>query len=331
MGYMDRNDTLPSRDAWSEKEAAIIREAIAAKMMPDRWDICQTVYREKLPRAQCVTYNGVGHAIKDEMINDLVKFFEANSGDAYVAIEPHAYPFVEYRQIKEAHVNGVYFKGDKGIPEFAGGSVSEDTFLMGIKEWLEGQDHRQLDEFVENAGFNFRLRAVGHPDIIITQSNYRGNSSMGNGVFQAYYVHLDEGQLQSLIPGVPYTVHPENKNDEFKWKVNDDVTVVRPIFYDDLILEKLNNTFPPSNIAFDTTVEGALKFLERFVGEIEHAGQTHQILFKLRAKPGEITQAPRIRFSADGLSVMEIVLIICHRASLDYRIEGTTVYFEMKK
>ena len=41
MGYMDRNDTLPSRDAWSEEEAYIIREAIAGQMMPDRWKISQ--------------------------------------------------------------------------------------------------------------------------------------------------------------------------------------------------------------------------------------------------------------------------------------------------
>jgi hypothetical protein len=331
MGYMDRNDTLPSRDAWREDEANVIRTAIAAKMMPDRWKICQTIYREKLPCVQCVTYDGVGHAIKDEMIDDLVKFFEANSGDAYVAIEPHAYPFIEYRQIHEAHVNAVYFKGDKNIPEFAGGSVSEDTFLIGIKEWLEGQDHRQLDEFVDNAGFHFRLHAEGHQDIVITQSNYRGNSSMGDGRFQAYYVKLDENQLQTFVPNVPYTLHPENRSEKYVWKINDGVTVVKPIFYGDLVLEKLNSTFPPHNIALDADVEDAVKFLNLLIGDIEYAGQTHQIHFKLQFKPGEIAQAPKIRFSAKGLSVMEVLLIICHRASLDYRIEGTTVYLESTK
>jgi len=78
MGYLDRNDTLPSRDAWRENEADIIREALAARMMPDRWEISQAIYREKLPRAQCVTYNGVSHAIEDEMLSDIVEFFKAN-------------------------------------------------------------------------------------------------------------------------------------------------------------------------------------------------------------------------------------------------------------
>ena len=132
------------------------------------------------------------------MIDDLVEFFSANSGDDYVAIEPHNYPFVEYRQLKEVHVNAIYWKGDKRLPEFVGGHLSEDTFLLVIKEWISGQDHRQLDDFNKNAGFNFRLKADGHPDIVITSSNYGGNSSMNNGEFQAYYVRLNQDQLKVL-------------------------------------------------------------------------------------------------------------------------------------
>ncbi len=330
MGYMDRNDTLPSRDAWREEEAEIIREAIAAIMMPDRWAISRAVYKQKLPRAQCVTYNAVGHAIKDEMLDDLVKFFKANSGRDYVPIEPYAYPFVEYRQITEAHINAVYWKGDEDVPKFAGGSLREDKFLMGIEEWLSGQDYRQLSEFVENTGFNFRLKAQGHPDIVITKSNYSGNSSMGDGEFQAYYVQLNEDQLRDMVPDVPFTIHPKNSSDKYVWKVNDGVTVVRPVSYDELILEKLNSTVPPHNIQLNAKIDSAVKFLNTLVGDFEYAGQKKQIHLQLQVEPSEIEQAPRITFSAEGLSVMEMLMIICHRASLDYRIEGTTVYIEKK-
>jgi hypothetical protein len=228
MGYLDRNDTLPSRDAWSENEASIIREAVAAKMMPDRWEISQAIYKQKLPRAQCVTYNGVAHAIKDEMISDIVKFFKANSGDSFAAIKPHEYPFVEYSQIREAHVTAVYYKGDSRLPEFAGKGLREGAWLIGIKEWMPGQDYRQLDEFVENAGFNFRLCAAEHPEIVITKANYNGNSSMGDGQFQAFYMQLDESQLKAMVPGVPYTIYPKNKGDKYIWIVNDGVTLVKP-------------------------------------------------------------------------------------------------------
>jgi hypothetical protein len=330
MGYMDRNDTLPSRDAWSEKEAYIIRQAIAEKMMPDRWQICQTIYREKLPHAQSVTYNGVGHTIKSEMQNDLVKFFKANSGDSYVAVEPHAYPFVEYRQLQEAHINAVYCRGDKRLPEFVGKGLREGTYLIGIKDWLKGQDHRQLDEFVKNAGFSFRLRAEGHPEIIITESNYHGNSSMGDGDFQAFYVGLDEDQLNKLVPGVPYKLYPENKSDKYVWIVNDGVTFVRPIRYDEMILARLDSTVLPK-IDLSANIRGAVKLLEKIAEKIVLEGTDKKIHFQLRAEPREIAEIPDIRFSAEGLSVMELLLIICHRAKMDYQIEDTTIYIESKE
>jgi len=332
MGYLDRNDTLPSRDAWSEKEAYVIREAIAAKMMPDRWKISQTIYQQKLPCAQCVTYNGVAHSIKNEMRNDVVKFFKANSGDSFVAIEPHAYRFVEYREIREAHVNRLYWRSDKALPEWVRKGLNEKTsLLIGIKEWMEGQDHRQLNEFSSNAGFNFRLRADGHPEIIITRKNYKGNCSMGNGEFQAFYVQLDEGQLKALVFEVPYTLHPENKSDQYLWMVDDGVTLVRPIPYHDIVLAKLNSTFPTGTTAVDGDIRAVIALLEHATSKIELPGEMKKIEFVLLVEPGELRRSPKIKFSVEGLSVIDILWVACNRASLEYRIEGTIVYIENKR
>ena len=60
-------------------------------------------------------------------------------------------------------------------------------------------------------------------------------------------------------------------------------------------------------------------------------GTEKKIHFQLRARPGEINKAQDIHFSAEGLSVMELLLIICHRAKMDYQIEQTTVYIESKR
>jgi len=329
MGYLDRNDTLPSRDAWRESEAGIIRKALAARMMPDRWEISQAIYREKLPRAQCVTYNGVSHAIEDEMLSDIVKFFKANSGEAYTAIEPHSYPFVEFRQIHQAHVNRIYFKGDKHLPEFAGKSLRDgDKFLIGISDWIEGQDHRQLNKFVENAGFNFVLCADGHDDITISDDNFSGSSSMGHGEYQAFYARLNDSQLKALAPNVPYTIKPINKSEKYSWTVNEGVTLIRPIDYDDLVLAALNNTIQPG-ISFNCGVESAMGLLDQLALEIDYEGIAQNIHFRANLERGSKT--PKIKFWAKGLSTMEVLLIICHRASLEYRIEGATVYIENKK
>ena len=64
MGAFDRNDTLPSRDAWSEKEADIIKKALAEKMMPNRWELSRQIHKNKNVNAQLVTYNGISHSVK---------------------------------------------------------------------------------------------------------------------------------------------------------------------------------------------------------------------------------------------------------------------------
>ena len=98
MGSVDKNDTLPSRDAWREEEADIIKKALAEKMMPDRWELSRKIYsRQKLP-AQLVTYNGVGHAIRSQMQDDVINFFKANSGENYVQVKPYEYPPVEFEE-----------------------------------------------------------------------------------------------------------------------------------------------------------------------------------------------------------------------------------------
>ena len=93
MGALDDNDTLPYRDAYDEEDAELVKNLIGVKMMPDRWHLSQSIYRALEIPAQFVTYNDTGHEIKDEMVDDITAFFEANAGDEIVEIVPHQYPF----------------------------------------------------------------------------------------------------------------------------------------------------------------------------------------------------------------------------------------------
>ncbi len=106
MGSLDRNDTLPSRDAWREDEAEIIKKVLAEKMMPDRWELTQKIYSGQKLNAQLVTYSGVTHAIKKEMQDDVINFFKANSGENYVRITPHEYPAVTAEESSPKHETG---------------------------------------------------------------------------------------------------------------------------------------------------------------------------------------------------------------------------------
>jgi len=96
MGSSDKNDTLFSREAWRQEEADRIRKALAAeKMMPDRWEISRKIYHQQELNAQLVTYNGVGHSIQSQMLDDVIDFFKANAGEEYVPIKPYEYLSVD--------------------------------------------------------------------------------------------------------------------------------------------------------------------------------------------------------------------------------------------
>jgi hypothetical protein len=331
MGYFDRNDTLPSRDAWSEQEADIIKKALAEKMMPDRWELTQKIYKDQDINAQCVTYNGISHKVEHEMLGDVIKFFRANSGKKYNPIKPHQYPFVEYKQIQHAHINGLYWISDESVPRFAR-KENNDTFLISIEEWHEGQDHRQLGKFRTNAGFRFVLKAKGQKDIEINEKNFGGTCSQGHGEFQAFYVKLKDSQLRQIVPGLSYRLEPLNDSNEYFWTVNDGVTLTRAD--SSLMFDMLNSTILPGTVRLDGDIREVIGLLEHRTNKIviEQAGQARKkIEFVLLLKPEELKQMPKIKFSAEGLSVIEVLWIACNRASLEYRIKGNTVYIDKKR
>jgi len=226
MGYLDRNDTVPFRDAYDEEDAMLIRRLIGEEI-PDRWQVIVAIFSELQVPAQFVTYNGTAHWIREEMVNDIAEFFVANSGDSFVTIKPHEYPFVEYRETKEAHINALFWKGDEKVPEWARGRGEMNSFIICIEEWIDGQEYQQLEQFRKKAGFSFVLRAQGYEDISITEENMDGTVSSNDGTFQGFVVTLHPSQLAQMNPRRAYTIVPNNKSREYFWTVRDEVSLTK--------------------------------------------------------------------------------------------------------
>jgi hypothetical protein len=60
-------------------------------MMPDRWNKLMKVYKDLGydNSIQFHTYQGIGHQITINVIDDLIKFFKSNIGDEITKIQPH--------------------------------------------------------------------------------------------------------------------------------------------------------------------------------------------------------------------------------------------------
>jgi hypothetical protein len=70
--------------------------------------------------------------------------------------------------------------------------------------------------------------------------------------------------------------------------------------------------------------------LEFAISEIELPKEIEKIEFVLMLKPGELARCPNMKFSVKELTVLEILGIACNRSSLEYKIEGSTVFIDKK-
>lgn len=227
MGYLDRNDTYPFNDAWDDDERALIAKLFGREMMPDRWTRSQEIISTLRLPIQTVTYNGVAHEVRPEMWDDIVAFLSANDGDTLAKIAPHEYPFVSFREIREAHVKKLYWKGGPDLREAYAPSLGRCTFVIAINDWMKGQNSDQLQAFVDKAGFEFDLVADGRPEIQIDRKDLWGTTSYNDGEFQGFYVLLTPSQISQIAPGVPYSLRPKRTSDLYYWTVPPDVVLLR--------------------------------------------------------------------------------------------------------
>jgi hypothetical protein len=229
MGYLDRNDTLPFRDAYDEPDAQLTVDVLG-NSMPTRWETSHKLYVAQGIPAQFVTYNGVGHEVRQEMVDDVVAFLKANRASGFSPVEPHAYPFVELRESERITVHSAWWRGDPAIPaSFRNLFDGKGDIVLVHSEWLEGQDFRQLSAFRKKAPLRLELRARKHSVITLTDENIRGSVCNGDGVFQGFVLALGQKNLDRMVQGVAYELHVVDADGQpSRWTVRPGVTIARP-------------------------------------------------------------------------------------------------------
>lgn len=226
MGAHDRSDALPFDDMWSSEERELIGRVAHERMYPERWSRSRAILEALELPVQLVTYEATGHEFREEVWRDIVAFYHANQGASFVPIEPHAFAAEPFPGIETAHINGVWWKGDPRIPEAHRELGPNSAFTISIEEWLPDQDHRQLDDVLENHGFAFVLRAPGHPDVTLGLEDWAGTRCAGDGSFQALDA-VDDRLEDTVRPGITYTVHPVARPGKFRFVVREGVSLVR--------------------------------------------------------------------------------------------------------
>jgi hypothetical protein len=238
QGRLDINDTLQAPECFGAEEVRLIKKVLHEKMMPERWEAAKHWYKKAGITAQFVIYDETCHEVKDEIIDDVVRFFQANMGEKFVPIQPFVYSPVA--GIQKAHIKEILLPGSPRISAFFAKTM-DCHFFISIAEWIRGQDYSQLDRFVSYAGFSFEIidaasgKAIGE----IHEKNCVGKISSGKGDFQGYKVRLNKKQLQVLDEGKTYTLRPIVRSDTYQWLIEKEISFVWRDLKEPAVLEEL--------------------------------------------------------------------------------------------
>ncbi|MFC2155060.1 hypothetical protein ACFLRB_01035 [Acidobacteriota bacterium] len=78
MGEKDDNDATLFSDGYENVEREIIHKCLGKKMMPDRWEACQKIYKNKNINVRFVTYKDIGHGTTEKVREEIYHFFKSN-------------------------------------------------------------------------------------------------------------------------------------------------------------------------------------------------------------------------------------------------------------
>jgi hypothetical protein len=223
QGKLDPVDGLTYPAAFGTEEVRLIKKVLHEKMMPERWEAAKRIYQKAGVAAQFVVYDETYHEVKQEIIYDIIRFFQANLGEKFVPIQPYVYaPMI---RLKKVHIKELLLPDSPQIPA----SFPNDYHLLiSIADWDPNQNYRQLDRFIANAGFAFEVIELERGKAIfkISGENCCVLQCAGDGNFQGYGVRLKQSQLETLQAGKSYTLRPINRPATYQWLIGDGVAFV---------------------------------------------------------------------------------------------------------
>jgi len=218
MGSNDNNDTLYFNECFDSEERYIITNIIGKDMINKRWTKSIELLKLSKANIQTNTYKGVGHTITKEILDDIILFFKNNTGNKFKEIKPFKYK--NLKELKVVNVDALLWKNSDKIPDKFKESVNDVDFIISTKDWIHSKDYSQLREFINNAGFNFKLTDGLNMEFKINNKNLAGTISDPNINFAGFLVKLNEADYSKIKNGATYKLLPLNKNNKYKWVVS---------------------------------------------------------------------------------------------------------------
>lgn len=119
---------------------------------------------------------------------------------------------------------GLYRPGAHEIPAWVH-AVNSDSFpfMIASKEWIPGAN-MQMTDFWHRAGHDFLLTSPNHASIHARLLDAR--YSTGSGDFQAYEAEIIPEDVNKVVSGAAYSIHPNNTSEKYRWATASDLAPV---------------------------------------------------------------------------------------------------------
>jgi len=134
-----------------------------------------------------------------------------------------ANPPVPIAELRAVTITALLPKDSPAMPKWVLDASAVDTsfdFFVAIKEQVPGASY-PMRAFFKRASHDFVLAAPGHPDV---RAALTGLNDSGDG-YQAFGARIAPEDKAKVVPGVAYTLTPQNTSDVYHWSVAPGVTL----------------------------------------------------------------------------------------------------------
>jgi len=201
----------------------------------ERWDKIGQIYQQLNIPGQIVSYKATAHETREEMFDDIERFFEVNKGDKINEITPHQYNeddfSVDFDRIEKVNIVEAKWSLDPDFPR----DIREVLEIEGLGRLdfvlftEEGFTHEiQVADFLLQKNFSVILKSDTSPDIHLTRSNVCQTilRTVGfvDGVdeFPGLFVQLRSEEEQILDYDADYRVYISSDVENY-YKIDEEV------------------------------------------------------------------------------------------------------------
>ncbi len=218
---------MPFTDAYYPEDAALLREMLGDDIM-DRWQESQAVFADAGINAQFVTYNGTHHQIRSEMRDDIIRFFQQNSGKEIVHIIHHQYDFVPFQEHEKLTIIEAVWHESPRFPAFVKPHTTDNDFVVFVEEYFEKQDHRQWSDFIHNLPLEGRNIYLSAKDLPKIKANLSGRTFTDPAESDyGFVLTVEQEEMNKILRGMPYALEPVQADDIYYFTVREGVTLTK--------------------------------------------------------------------------------------------------------